>query len=143
MRLHDFIRANRESILTEWETFARTCAPAGATMGVAALRDHANAMLTVIAADLTTAQGGYEQSEKSKGNAPSSDSAPLTAAESHGAGRAVSGFTVAQMVAEYRALRGSVLRLWMAAQGELGPAEIDDLIRFNEAIDQALAESIV
>jgi hypothetical protein len=47
------------------------------------------------------------------------------------------------MVAEYRALRASVLRLWTRAQGELGPAEIDDLIRFNEAIDQALAESIV
>ena len=142
MRLHDFILTNRESILREWEAFARTCSPASVTMGVEALRDHANAMLTVIARDLTTAQGRRDQSDKSKGLAPPSEAAPPTAAEEHGAGRAGSGFTVAQMVAEYRALRASVLRLWTTAQGELGPAEIDDLVRFNEAVDQALAESI-
>jgi hypothetical protein len=49
MRLHEFILANRESILKEWEAFARTCSPASITMGVDALRDHANGMLTVIA----------------------------------------------------------------------------------------------
>ena len=41
MRLHDFILANRESILTEWEAFASTVSAASATMDVAALRDHA------------------------------------------------------------------------------------------------------
>jgi hypothetical protein len=56
MRLHDFILTNREQILIEWETFARTCAPASITMDVEALRDHASAMLTVIAADLKTYQ---------------------------------------------------------------------------------------
>jgi signal transduction histidine kinase len=60
----------------------------------------------------------------------------------HGAGRAESGFTVAEMVSEYRALRASVLRLWTLENGSLGRADIDDLMRFNEAIDQSLAESI-
>jgi hypothetical protein len=111
MRLHDFILANREQILMEWETFARTCAPASTTMDVEALRDHADQMLTVIAADLSTYQDTHQQAAKSKGHAAALPSAAPTAAEEHGAGRAESGFTVEQMVAEYRALRASVLRL--------------------------------
>jgi signal transduction histidine kinase len=143
MRLHDFILTNREQILKEWETFARTCSPASITMNVAALRDHANEMLTAIAADLKTFQGKLEQSEKSKGQAPEGDQPGLTAAEVHGAERAESGFTVAQIVAEYRALRASVLRLWARDCGEPNPVDIEDMTRFNEAIDQSLAESLV
>jgi signal transduction histidine kinase len=139
-RLATFILANREPILVEWEAFARTCAPASGAMDVAALRDHANEMLTVIAADLETPQGGRAQREKAQGNAP--PEAGITAAEEHGAGRAESGFSVEQMISEYRALRASVLRLWTRARGEMTPADVNDLMRFNEAIDQSLAESI-
>jgi signal transduction histidine kinase len=142
MRLADFILANREPILVEWEAFARTCTPASGTMDVVALRDHADQMLTAIAADLQTPQGRREQAEKSKGYAQPEDAEPATAAEEHGAGRAESGFTVEQMVAEYRALRASVIRLWTREQGELAPADVEDLTRFNEAIDQSLAESV-
>ena len=142
MRLADFILANREPILAEWEAFARTCAPASGSMDVEALRDHADQMLTVIAADLQTPQGSLEQSEKSKGHGLPEDPEAVTAAEEHGAGRAESGFSVEQMVAEYRALRASVIRLWTKEKGELVPADIEDLTRFNEAIDQSLAESV-
>jgi signal transduction histidine kinase len=142
MRLADFIVANREPILAEWVAFARTCSPASTAMDVEALRDHASEMLTVIAADLDTPQNRTEQSEKSMGRGVSDDAATDTAAEEHGAGRAESGFTVEQMVAEYRALRASVIRLWTAELGELGPSNIEDLTRFNEAIDQSLAESV-
>jgi signal transduction histidine kinase len=141
MRLHDFILTHREKILAEWETFAASCSPASATMDVSALRDHASEMLTVIAKDLETYQSGRAQAQKGRGEAPDTDPGP-TAAEEHGAGRAVSGFTVEQMVAEYRALRASVLRLWTREQGELKSADIEDLTRFNEAIDQSLAESV-
>jgi signal transduction histidine kinase len=137
-----FILANTEPILAEWEAFARTCTPASGGMDIGALRDHAAEMLKVIAADLGTAQGGDEQSEKSKGMAPAIRAAAATAAEEHGADRAGSGFTIEQMVSEYRALRASVIRLWTKAHGELTPADVDDLTRFNEAIDQSLAESV-
>src|SRR3954466_3271755 len=70
MRLADFIIANRAAILAEWEAFAWSCMPAAGSMGIMALSDHANEMLTVIAKDLNTPQGDYEQSEKSKGHAP-------------------------------------------------------------------------
>ena len=128
--------------MVEWEAFARTCAPASGSMDIAALRDHASEMLTVIAEDLRTPQGKREQSEKSKGNAQALDPNEQTAAEKHGAGRAESGFTTDQMVSEYRALRASVIRLWTKAQGEIVPADLEDLTRFNEAVDQSLAESI-
>jgi signal transduction histidine kinase len=143
MRLSDFIVANREPIMAEWEAFARTCAPASSSMDIAALRDHASEMLTVIATDLKTPQNRHEQAEKSKGNAPNVDAKKKTAAEKHGADRAESGFTTDQMVSEYRALRASVIQLWTKAQGEITPAELEDLTRFNEAIDQSLAEAIM
>lgn len=142
MHLAEFIISNRKPILAEWEEFARTCEPSSLQMGIAALRDHADGILTMIAADLETAQNAVQQSRKSKGNA-ANETVEETAAEEHGAGRADSGFTVAQMVAEYRALRASVIRLWTESQGELAPRDIEQLTRFNEAIDQSLAESVV
>ena len=138
--LSDFILANREAIMVEFEEFARTCAPASGSMDIASLRDHASEMLTVIAADLKKPQDKHEQAEKSKGNAPAV--VENTAAEKHGADRAESGFSTDQMVSEYRALRASVIRLWTKEHGPLTSEDIDDLTRFNEAIDQALAESI-
>lgn len=135
------MNTNRESILAEWAAFARTCAPASDSMDVTGLRDHASEMLMAIAADLDTAQTPSEQAEKSKGRAIGTNW--TTAAHEHGADRAESGFTMDQMVSEYRALRASVIRLWTKERGELGGTDIEDLIRFNEAIDQALAESVV
>jgi len=142
MRLADFILTNRAAILSEWEAFAWTCAPASGSMSIMALSDHASEMLTVIAEDLKTPQDAIEQSEKSKGHSRPTDTSERTAAEKHGTGRAESGFTMDQMVAEYRALRASVIRLWTKEQGELRPVDLQDMTRFNEAIDQSLAESI-
>ena len=67
--------------------------------------------------------------------------APETAAETHAVLRAKSGFDINQLVAEYRALRASVLRLWIDACQPDDPG-LEDIVRFNEAIDQAIAESI-
>jgi hypothetical protein len=56
--------------------------------------------------------------------------------------RQAGGFSLDEMVSEYRAPRASVTKLW-AAQAPAPVAEsMADLIRFNEAIDQALTESI-
>jgi signal transduction histidine kinase len=66
---------------------------------------------------------------------------PETAAQTHALLRARSGFEINQLAAEYRALRASVLRLWMDVCQPEAPHP-DDIIRFNEAIDQALAESV-
>jgi signal transduction histidine kinase len=141
MRLADFIEANTDEILSEWESFARTLLPAAGGLDVGALRDHAQQILETIALDLRTGQGRAEQSAKSRGQALRSPDSPETAAETHAVLRATGGFTMQQMVAEYRALRASVLKLWADAH-EPGPATLADMTRFNEAIDQAVAESV-
>ena len=140
--LSTFIRENIEPILVEWEAFARSL-PRGDTMDIASLRDHAKAMLGVIADDLDLPQTAQQQSDKAKGESDADDTTVATAAQEHGAGRAESGFTVGQMIAEFRALRASVMRLWSVTQQQVGSADLQDMTRFNEAIDQAIAESIV
>jgi signal transduction histidine kinase len=140
-RLSSFIRRNLEPILDEWETFARTL-PQGESMDVAALRDHAKDMLAVIAKDLDDPQTAAQESGKSRGESDAGAGTVPTAAQEHGAGRAESGFTVGQMVAEFRALRASVMRLWTSAQHIAQAEDLADMMRFNEAIDQAIAESI-
>ena len=141
MRLADFIEGNLELILGEWVTFAKASGPAGGKMDISALRDHAKEMLVTIVADLRTSQSKSEQASKSKGEGEV-DGHGETAAEVHGAGRATSGFTIGEMVAEYRALRASVIRLWTEHVGTLAASDVEDLMRFNEAIDQSLAESV-
>ena len=139
MKLSDFIRNELECILQEWEDFASTLAPL-ADANKKELRDHAAAVLKVVAADLDTPQAEHESIAKSKGQAP--QAASDTAAEIHAADRVASGFTGEQVMAEYRALRSSVLRLW-ARQADITTAgDIQDMIRFNESIDQAQTESM-
>ena len=139
--LTSFIRANVEPILAEWEVFARAL-PGTEEMDIAALRDHAKEMLLVIASDLENPQTLHQQSEKAQGRSDAGPRRMPTPAQEHGAGRAESGFTISQMVAEFRALRASVIHLWTTQQALARKADLQDMIRFNEAIDQAIAESI-
>jgi signal transduction histidine kinase len=139
MRLADFILANIEPIVERWTHFARTMDTPGKPLDTAALRDHSEQMLRAIAADLRTTQSLQQQLDKSQGQGPS---IPDTAAHSHAMARLMSGFTMDQVVAEFRALRASVIHQWMGQAQHDTPLQVEDMIRFNEGIDQALAESI-
>ncbi|MFM0620391.1 sensor histidine kinase [Paraburkholderia nemoris] len=141
MRLADFIARDEEPILAQWEAFAATLSPAAANMASSGLRDHAQQILHAIARDLRTSQTREAQREKSMGRAPTMIDATETAARTHALLRARAGFNINQLAAEYRALRASVLRLWTDDGAPEAP-DLDDVIRFNEAIDQALAESV-
>ncbi len=138
MKLHQFIVENMEQILREWVTFARSIQPGD--MSTKELRDHAEEMLRTIARDLATPQTELERSEKSKGHQPRLEGD--TAAEIHADCRLESGFSISLLASEYRALRASVLRLWFEDNKCSGREQAEELIRFNEAIDQSLAESI-
>jgi signal transduction histidine kinase len=138
MRLAQFITASTKQIVSEWEEFARTCIP---SMDLKQRRDHVEAMLKAIALNIDTPQTKHEQAEKSKGTDDGHVDSH-TAATSHGTDRAASGYSPAQMVAEFRALRASVLRLWAEVQDEFSRESILEVTRFNESIDQLLAESI-
>lgn len=139
MRLADFIEQNLPQILSQWESFAGSLLPAAARMDAASLRDHAEQILLAVAQDLRTPQTPQQSLEKSLGH--SAPATVQTAAQTHALLRAASGFTIRQLVAEYRALRASVLALWAKAQPE-GAHTLEDTGRFNEAIDQAIAESV-
>jgi signal transduction histidine kinase len=141
MHLADFILRDMETILLEWDSFAGSCATRTAKMSPRALRDHARQILEAVAKDLRTAQSDEAQEQKSKGRAPVVLNAPETAAQTHAVLRARSGFDINQLVSEYRALRASVSSLWIDACYPNAP-RIEDLVRFHEAIDQAVAESV-
>lgn len=128
MRLSAFILDNLEHILQEWEDFARSIQPPNRSMDVAELRDHAKEMLEEIAAELATGQAQPAAGDR--------------AAEIHAVTRLRSGFNIDQLVSEYHALRSSVLRLWSQRERTATWFEVDDMSRFNDALDRALAESV-
>ena len=140
MALRHFILQNMEAILAEWEKFAASLPP-GAKMDRTALRDHAEQILRVIAQDIQTSQTEEERQAKSQGMAPQQAGSDDSAAETHAATRLLDGFSLDEMVAEYRALRASVLRLWSRERDSADRQSLEQMTRFNEAIDQALTES--
>jgi signal transduction histidine kinase len=140
--LADFIRGNEDPIVKEWIEFARTISPAGDKMSKLALQDHIVDILGFVADDLESAQTPRERFDKSRGNGPKDGPFSESAAEIHAALRLADGFDIDQMVSEYRALRASVVKLWVAQQPTLASTDIDDLTRFNESIDQAVTESV-
>jgi signal transduction histidine kinase len=143
MRLPDFILSNIEPILQEWETFARSIWPAPKPT-LLLLRDHAEVILRASARDMATAQTDLQQANKSKGEGEEGKaSAKLDhASKEHALGRVKSGFHIVELIAEYRALRASVIRLWGASGAQADALGLVDLTRFNESIDQSLSEAV-
>src|SRR5712672_493343 len=115
MSLSAFIHNHHEEIIRQFAVFATTLMPAGAAMSEAELRDHAEEILTAIGHDLGTAQTLDEQSQKSQGRGR----AHLMAASGtlHADVRIAHGFRREAVLAEFRALRAAVLRLY-AQSGE-------------------------
>jgi hypothetical protein len=115
MSISTFIRENMSEILSEWTAFAEKAAPPAGEMSKLALTDHAEQILGAIALDVETHQSHQQQFDKSQGD--DIDLGPEeSAAAIHGRLRHASNFSLLQLSSE---------------------------LRFNEAIDQALAESIV
>lgn len=141
LRLADYILDQAETILQEWDLFARTLEPSASLMTTKELRNHASEMLKCVANDMYTTQSRQQGIDKSHGGEPRTFQ--TKAGEEHGLARLDSKFTIEQLASEYRALRSSVLRLWAEATGSPAPEDLSDIVRFNEAIDQLLAASIL
>ncbi|GAA4016630.1 HAMP domain-containing sensor histidine kinase [Actimicrobium antarcticum] len=142
MRLAAFIATNMDIIVDEFVRFARTLEPAALGESVAELSDHAREILLAIVQQLPRHETPKQIHEKSVRHV-SETGLPDTAAAQHGAARQVSGYTLPQLTAEYRALRASVLGLWMPTIKTLSKATASDMSRFHEGIDQALQESAI
>ena len=142
MRLYRFISENLDAILVDWVAFAREQLPAAANLDEVALLDHGRLILEEIAADMRRPQDDDERQAKSEGNSASASPSKTVPSRSHARQRERQGFEVEQLVAEYRVLRATVLRLWAAASADAQVQDLEDVTRFNEAVDQAVAESL-
>lgn len=139
--LAHFIGTHSVQIIAEWEEFARAHVDAASSMDLEQRRDHIAAMLKVIERDLSQPQTKVAQARKSKGTEDAAVGSD-TAANSHGSDRAATGFSPVDLVSEFRALRASVLRQWSETTKEISHEGLEEITRFNEAIDQLLVESI-
>lgn len=139
MTLSDYIERNLESLLEEWERFARKAQPPHAHLNREELRDWANGVLMAIAAEMRT-ERKEQESEAAEKEGPQSP-ALTEAARVHAMHRLAQGFQIDQMLSEYRELRGTVIRRWTREMETDGRAA-KELVRFNEVLDRALTESI-
>jgi signal transduction histidine kinase len=142
MRLSEFIRTNMPVIINEWMIFATSITPVAGSMSQLQLKDHIEQILSFIATDIQSMQSDREQVVKSHGKGDDIAGRKDTASETHGGMRQADGFDIVQMVSEYRALRASIIKLWSASDGSFTQGDLLDLTRFNESIDQSLAESV-
>lgn len=136
MSLSDFIRAHHEEIIVEFAVFAKTLMPPGAAMSDAELRDHAEDILTETVTDMGSAQTGQEQRDRSRGLGTAN--AMRASGRLHADDRIAHGYPMVAVLAEFRALRHTVLCLYE----ESGATDISEVRRFNESIDEALTESM-
>ena len=142
LNISDFITHHMEQILVEWEAFAKTFGASADKMSSDELRDHAKQILEFVVDDIRREETTEQTEAKSHGQKLVSvvdDSASMI----HGKLRFTSGFTLSQLIAEYRALRASVLKLWQQDGVKSSAANARDVMRFNEAIDQSLADAAV
>src|SRR5688572_26599548 len=138
--LADFIEHHGETIIEHAIAFAKSV-DVGSPLDDVALRDHLPEIIEAIVIDLRTPQTRAEEIEKSAGRAVAPGGRARSAAATHALHRAHSGYTISDLVSEYRALRPSVLRLWADA-AHLPTAAAEDITRFNEAMDEAMGESV-
>jgi signal transduction histidine kinase len=138
--LADFLEQHSETIIADAVDFARTI-DVGRALDDVTLRDHLPEIIATVVADLRTPQTRLEEIDKSEGRSSPDPAAPMSAAGTHALHRALSGYSISNLVAEYRALRASVLRKWLEGS-ERGTPGLDQITRFNEAIDEAITESV-
>ena len=136
MRISEFIANNAEPIISEWEDFARTC-PASPGMDRRELRNNIGGLLRFIVEDLERPRTEDGQTLKTQQGGPARGSA-----ESHADQRFARGFDTLEMISEFRALRASIIKLWLRQAGAVTMAELRDLVHFNEAIDELLTGSL-
>jgi signal transduction histidine kinase len=139
VRLSEFIRTDTERIVREWEEFAKTL-PAEADLPRWFLRVHIAAILRSIAEEIERSEPAFEQQAKGRGEGTAGPIEHVAAA--HLDLRIESGFDLVQIMAEYRALRACVLRLWRAKDPDGFVQGAEEITRFCEAVDRAVAETV-
>ena len=136
MKFAQFIKNHKEDITNEWVKFAEDNISGVNKLQIEEVRDHIKQMLDRIVKNMEISETDVQQEKKSKGN-KDMQSGESKAANQHGEQRADVGFGIMELSSEFRALRASILRLWEAnSKAEKMETDFQDMIRFNEAIDE-------
>ncbi len=139
MKLARFIQTEMHQLLEDFAEAAVKIAPELRGQHKAALEDHARQMLEFVIEDLLTRQTVPESARKALGEARS----PISiAAEQHGASRLGQGLSMLQAIQELRALRARVTKSWGDSLQGPTTEDIEELVRFNESIDQLIVNSL-
>lgn len=142
MRLSTHLRVNAEDILAAWDAFAATLVQDGSMLDPVTLRDHAGEILAAIADELDRPPPVDKLDTPPDASDGASEDLEA-AAGTHADTRMVSGFAIDAMITEYRAFRTSIVQLWLTAGGgREQPRDMEDLLRFHESMDQAIADSV-
>jgi signal transduction histidine kinase len=141
MRIGQFIRTHPHEIEAGWESFARAISSFSPELSASILRDHLREILTAMADDMESPQSAEEQADKGEGKGPRGGALDLISAI-HARSRLNSGFNLEQAISEYRALRSSILFLWVRSGPSDDEVILSEVTRFNETIDQAIAEVV-
>lgn len=141
MSLSDFIEANLDGLVDDWTEFAGQLMGHSPPLTVQQLRNSARDLLQKIAVDMRSDQNSVTQRAKSHGEDDGDPANIKKVAQGHANDRLDQGFKLDDVVAEFRALRAAVLRGWQPTSME-SLTTLGEMVRFNEAIDQALTESV-
>ncbi|MBS3803578.1 MAG: EAL domain-containing protein [Oleiphilaceae bacterium] len=137
MRLTEFIRSHIEDILLTWEKDARRILPKR-DLSREEVLDHVREIL-LDSVDEIESSGNRQEAAYIIPNHLSDRNTP---AYLHGAERLKVGADIVHVSAEFRALRMTVAQLWTSSRKRIMRRDFDDLIRFNNELDKALARSI-
>ncbi|KMZ12180.1 sensor histidine kinase [Candidatus Burkholderia humilis] len=99
-------------------------------------------MLQQIVAEMQRPQTEAQRVAKGEGRSPDNSPGITAVAGAHAEQRLAQALSLRDLVGEYRALRASVVRHWLEASGDEQRPGLRELVRFDEAIDQLLLESI-
>lgn len=136
MKLTLFIKNHKKDISKEWVKYARENIEGMNKRQLEDVKDHVSQMLDRIVESMETLETDVQQEEKSKGR-KNMEPDESKAANRHGEQRADVGFNIIELSSEFRALRASILRLWeLHSKAEKIDPDFQDMIRFNEAIDE-------
>jgi len=135
----DFVRKNLRTILDDWDTVAAQMQPAADDLDRDELRDFAQGLLMDVLVAMPSADGSNVRILDEDWPAQ----ALTRSAREHAEDRLAQGFTIAQLMIEYRALRWHIVSRWSEqVQGMVASEICEEIKRFDAALDKSLVESV-
>jgi signal transduction histidine kinase len=141
MNLDTFIECHLSPIMSEWEAMAEPGDACGQEADYEILRK-APAQTVLAVVDHMRSKQANAQSGMMAWLASRSAAGLKASVSEHASNRLERGFTLKQLVLEFRALRSVIVRQWMGQLVDVDRCDIEELECFNQVLDEALDQSI-